>query len=69
VDPYIYGSQPNKSELVAAMSELVENRQRWSERRSELAERAAEEFGAERCLSRHVDVLSAVVGLDGSLGS
>jgi glycosyltransferase involved in cell wall biosynthesis len=62
VDPYIYGSQPNTSELVAAMSELVENRQRWSELRSELAARAAEEFGAERCLSRHVDVLSAAVG-------
>jgi glycosyltransferase involved in cell wall biosynthesis len=60
VGPFILGAQRNHRELVTAMLDLVEHRERWADRREQIAATAAERFGAEASLRRHAELLSAV---------
>ena len=52
--------QPNRDELVAAMSGMVDGRERWAAARETIRAEAVTRFPAEQCLARHAGVLRAV---------
>jgi glycosyltransferase involved in cell wall biosynthesis len=55
-----FAVQPNKDELVAAMSSLVRDRRAWAAARPRLRAEATGLFPMELCLSRHADVLRSM---------
>jgi hypothetical protein len=52
--------QPNRAELVAAMADLVRERDRWAGDRQRLRDEAVSTFPARLCVRRHASVLSSV---------
>jgi glycosyltransferase involved in cell wall biosynthesis len=53
----LYGAQPNRGELVAAMSRMVEERDKWCSRRDGLREESASRFHPAHALSGHAGVI------------
>lgn len=52
-----YAEQPNRRELVDALVKMVEEREKWSRARSDLARESRVRFDATSCIGGHVDVL------------
>jgi glycosyltransferase involved in cell wall biosynthesis len=55
--------QGNKDELVAAMSKILLDRERWAKDRDRLRRLAAPLFSADDCLRRHASVLAGTVSV------
>jgi glycosyltransferase involved in cell wall biosynthesis len=53
----LYGDQPNRDELIEAMSRMIEERENWRSRRSELQSESAIRFHADGASGGHADVL------------
>jgi glycosyltransferase involved in cell wall biosynthesis len=53
----LFAAQPNRAELVAAMSAMIEARDHWRARRAELRDESAVRFHPDRALSGHAAVL------------
>jgi hypothetical protein len=53
-----FSSQVNRAALVAALSAIIEDRERWRSARAELRAESLARFSTDVCVRRHAEVLT-----------